>query len=360
MFPGVVPDACHGSPALGYSSTVGVLELAASLVRLTAPEQPSSPLAQAIDVVAGATCLEQAALTKYVAMWLERDSVDAAITVAVRGDPADAHAMSFVISRDSQSASPRRMQSLPDDCAAMHAAVSLAIAVAIDVSVLDGALQSVDPRPATSPPSPPPPATSPPTMVLADEGRAVARPAPTRRRPPARRARIGLFGVAGGSFSSGLLGGFGYGADARLVVRMRRAIDVDLGAGAIWAPSAALAGGRYRSTLGRAEARACGRLIAKRLVVRACAVAGAGGLRVVGTQYDRPRRSVAPWVGIGPAFELVLPASSTWAFAARLDLWIPLIRTNLVALGQQDAVVASRPLPPLGVILALGPFFRLR
>jgi len=334
----------------GILNTVGVLEIAASLVGLTAPEQPSSTLAQAIDVVAGATCLEQAALTKYVAMWLERDSVDAAITVAVRGDPADAHAMSFVISRDSRGASPRRMHSLPDDCAAMHAAVSLAIAVAIDASVLDGALQSVGP----------PPATPPPAMVLTREARAVDRPAPARRRPPVRRARIGLFGGAAGSFSSGLLGGFGYGADARLVVRMRRAIDVDLGAGAIWAPSAALAGGRYRSTLGRAEARACGRLIAKRLVVRACAVAGAGGLRVVGTQYDRPRRSVAPWVGVGPAFEFVLPASSTWAFAARLDLWVPLIRTNLVALGQQDAVVASRPLPPLGVILALGPFFRLR
>jgi hypothetical protein len=72
-------------------------------------------------------------------MWLERDRIDADIAVRVQGDAAARALVEFEITRDDVRSSPRRMTDLPESCEALHAAVGLAIAVAIDTSVLGGA-----------------------------------------------------------------------------------------------------------------------------------------------------------------------------------------------------------------------------
>src|SRR5688572_23373933 len=108
--------------------------LAAMALVLVGPAPITVPIAEAVAVDAGATCLDAPMLHGSVALWLERQDVAAAVTVRVVGDPVDAHAVSFVIARNGREASPRSMRGLPADCAATHAAVGLAIAVAIDAT----------------------------------------------------------------------------------------------------------------------------------------------------------------------------------------------------------------------------------
>lgn len=93
------------------------------------------PLKDAINVVAGASCLDGARLADHVVTWLGRAHVDADVRVVVSGDPQDPRRISFVLVQDARSRS-RVFESSPEICGDMHAVVGLAIALAIDADVL--------------------------------------------------------------------------------------------------------------------------------------------------------------------------------------------------------------------------------
>jgi hypothetical protein len=293
-------------------------------------------------------------LAAHLVMWLERDRIDAGLSVEVVGDPDDPHAATFVIARDAVRASPRALGRIPDDCQALHAAVALAVAVAVDASVWDAALQA-------TPPTPAPPTSSGALTEAPSEPPALA-PARPVEPPASPRDRTGPRALArlGGSLAVGLTDGAAYGGNVGTILRLRRPIDLELAGTALVGPHGALAGGRVRAVLGHVDARVCGRLEPRIAVLRACVATGVGAVQVSGRTYAEARTTTVPWVALGPSFDVAIPRSGRVAFAAMLELWVPVLRTNMVALGEGGAPVAAKGLPPLGAVLSVGPIVRLR
>jgi hypothetical protein len=307
---------------------------------------PDIAVADAIEVSAGATCLDDAALAGSVALWLERDRIAAGIAVRVRGDAALPSVVEFEIARGDVHSSPRRMEDLPASCEALHAAVGLAIAVAIDTSVLGGALQ---PSPAPAPAAVQVPRTS----VVAPSPPAVS----TRTE---RLRRVEGYGSLGAVLGVGLTPGVAYGADLRGGIALRVPIAFELGATALVGPQGRFAGGQLRSILGYAHSRICTALPGRRVIARACVGVAAGGLRMRGLGFPEASASTVPWVAVGPGFELFAPARGRAGVAARVDLWVSTIRTRVEAGGPGDTVAASAVLPPMGIAVIVGPLARSR
>lgn len=131
----------------------------------TAEAIPLQHVSAAIHVQPGQTCLDEARLQRRVARWLERDTVDARIWVDVFGGegPRDVR---FVVRRLGEEPAHRKLQSVPEPCDQLHAAVALSVALAIDATLLDAgdppaeqalAPPEADPVEAGSPLLPPPP-----------------------------------------------------------------------------------------------------------------------------------------------------------------------------------------------------------
>ena len=93
------------------------------------------PLAEAIDVDPGATCLDQVRLAASVQAWLTRDHVSADVRVHLVGDEHDPNAATFRITRSGKTRE-RRFGALPTGCEEATAVVGLAIALAIDATVM--------------------------------------------------------------------------------------------------------------------------------------------------------------------------------------------------------------------------------
>jgi len=111
------------------SGIVGVLLACAAPARAQ-----DRPLADAITVARG-ECLTEGPLLEHLRAWLERDRVDARLSVVI--EEGDGGGASFVVLSEGVGRAARRFETLPRDCADRRAAVALAVALAIDAAVLD-------------------------------------------------------------------------------------------------------------------------------------------------------------------------------------------------------------------------------
>lgn len=317
---------------------------------LDEPARARAPLEDAVEVEAGATCLQTPRLVEQLGLWLERDHVDAAIEVEVRGDATDPWAASFVIVRDGTAAAPRTLHDIPRDCAALHAAVAVAIAVAVDASVLEDRLGV---------PASPPPAEPPPQREPEPEPELPPSPEPDVPAVPAT-PNVGVLARVAGSLAIGLADGPGYGGEAAVTLRLRPRIDLELGVATVVAPHGRLADGRVRAVLVRGDTRVCGRAEPTGAIIRGCVAAGFGALQLGGRRFDDARSTTVPWVGVGPSFDVTVPRDRIVAFTARADLWVPVIRTRVVGFGDAGEVAADKALPVAAAALSIGPTVRFR
>jgi hypothetical protein len=109
----------------------------------------SRPLGDALRVQPGATCVTAAALDEHVQAWLGSDQVEADLWVRVEGSADDPRDVSFEMGRGAQVLARRRFQPGPGRCDHLQAALGLAIALAIRVSLLDDFVEpALAPRPA--------------------------------------------------------------------------------------------------------------------------------------------------------------------------------------------------------------------
>src|SRR5687768_6813652 len=92
-------------------------------------DEPTVPLADALVVRAGATCLERDRLVAQIRTWFDRDRIDARLVVEVVGDEDDPLKLAFSIRRAERIIAVRRFEPAPDRCADLHAVVGLAIAL---------------------------------------------------------------------------------------------------------------------------------------------------------------------------------------------------------------------------------------
>src|SRR5882672_8649630 len=98
---------------------------------------PQRALTDAIQVRPRATCIEATALAEQVGTWLGTDTADADIWVRVEGSGDDSRTVSFEMGRGDRRLHRRRFAPGPERCDHLQAALGLAIALAIRVSLLD-------------------------------------------------------------------------------------------------------------------------------------------------------------------------------------------------------------------------------
>jgi hypothetical protein len=320
---------------------IGRLVGAASVVSLLVAGPAGSaraaerPLREAVRVEAGASCLEAEILVDQLRTWLHRETIDDRISVEVGGDPARPDVAWFVLRRPGQPATERRFDPAPIRCPDLHAALALAIALAIDASVL--AELGVPPSTPRAPRSTEPP------------------PAPVRAAPTARVEAAPALLLALGA--PGAVGG---GATLRLRFRLDERVDLQAGVLGTWSPTVAVGSGRASLALFGARLDACGRFARGKIGGRVC-LGGVGGT-VVARGRGFPGAGLAgtiPWIAAVAGGELSIRLTPTVALAMGLEGVVPFVRTVLTVVSEDRATVrATRALPPIGGILAIGPVFR--
>ncbi|MCC7538869.1 MAG: hypothetical protein IT379_21770 [Deltaproteobacteria bacterium] len=308
----------------------------------------------AVSTPDGAACLGRGDVAERVAQWLGRDVVDGALSIVVEIADAEERDVAFVIVRGDEVIARRRFPSLPSACGDRRAVLSLAIAIAIDATVLDalGVASS----------EPPPPSRlerSPAAAMSADAARPSPPPARgVRRRVPAAGRRgsrpLRFVAVAYAGASAGLLpvpALFG-GASLELRIADRWALRVGGHATAI--TDVPLGRGAAESQLLVGRGDGCALVPVGVLGIELCAGVLAGVLEARGRGYTHPAstRLAAAWAlaGVGIAW----PRGSPVSLRLALDGLATVVRPSLVVEGAAGQVLATRRGPIAAVASAVG------
>jgi hypothetical protein len=103
---------------------------------LASPDAPrSTPIAEAITVEPGSTCLSEERLIAAISRLIGISATDKRIGVAVVGDPIDPLKVEFEVVIDEASVTRRSFDPAPRDCEQLHTVVAVAIGLAIDAAV---------------------------------------------------------------------------------------------------------------------------------------------------------------------------------------------------------------------------------
>lgn len=289
------------------------LALAAILVLSVARAGRAAPipLERTIQVTPGRTCLDEERLEGHVRAWLHATEVDAGVRVLVRGDAERPDAAEFRIVR-SGVARVRRFDALPSGCEETHAAMGLAIALALDATLLQRIATLAPPAPRT-------------TLLVAQVG-------------------VGYEVLPSFSF------GGRFGAEHALLDWLGLGAEL----GAQYSPHDTIGGtpGTFDALLVSLSVRACmGHPLASGLRLALCAGASGGLVRASGSRYTLSESSNGAWGGPLMGLRLDAVAAIHWLLDAELavPLWSPSYR---VARTEGDAV---REAKVAGLQIFLGP-----
>lgn len=341
--PPAPPPASNSAPAAAPAAAPGTV---ATPPDATAPPAPvpdapavrSRLVAEAIEVDPGATCLEHDKLVRRVARWLERDHVDARISVHVLGGNSDADEVAFAITFEKHPRAERKIHDAPEDCDQLHSALALSIALAIDATLMDAQrAQETEPD------------------VPSDEELLAAGPPA----PAYFRLAFGAFAHA----TSGLLTDLAPAASARIELGFVRWLDLRAGALVSRVGDQRLPGaeGRFDVDLIAGRLDACALYSVTQLRLLACAGGMAGSFRTRGEAFSggsltQPRL----WLALVGGVELQAEITSWFALAVAIDLAVPLQRREINVRGPDGRPMApsERQLTAVGVLVGAGPVFR--
>lgn len=290
----------------------------------TEPEAPA--IADALSLDPGATCLEHDRLTEQVVSWLERDEIDPRLSVVVEGNPTEAHTLRFTLWAHGEVIAERVFAPGPSRCHDLHSVVGLAIALAVDATVLESVGISAPEAEAVEPPPPRPPAESELEVVIpttppptSDPGLGpgldlTPRPSPWEWR---------LHG--GGLVTIGAPRPMGGGAELGIELGWRDRLDVQLGAlvtSAGWQP---VEEGTVDITLMAGRADVCAGFRVERIRPRFCGGLVAGSALGRARGYFRDFQTVVPWVAVPVGGDLRVDLTRRLAFSFGLDGLITVI-----------------------------------
>lgn len=288
---------------------------------------PQRALTDAIDVSPGATCLDVTALAEHVGAWLGSETTDADVWVRVDGSPDDPRTVVFEMGRGDRLLARRRFSPGPEQCEHLQAAVGLAIALAIRVSLLDEIVGSREPAP--------------------------ERPAlETQERWSLGGGPVVAFGV---------LPGTALGASLRIERTLPPNFALRLGVLglAAWDRTFATVPGFFDAETLALRLDACVRLdLATSLAARGCAGLLAGGLLAQGRDFATSQSASSGWVAVANALEMALGLADHWSFEGEVTLVLPLESTQARVLSASRDVVEARDLSTVGVTIMIGPVYR--
>jgi hypothetical protein len=307
-------------------------------------EEPASTHAvtDALEVGAGTTCLDEARVVEHVVRWLERDRIDARQRLEVR---AEVDRVVLVVRTEGAVVVERSLSPLPADCADLHAAVGLALALAVDASVLESLGVAAPPDPPRAP--------------AEDSERAPEpTPPPIEDAPPRRGPLVGIELAA--TTMVGVPRGVAFGAAITGQLGVASWLDVEVGLVATGglpvavAPSTAYAG-EVVPVLTFARAGVCPRRdLGPRVALRGCAGLDAGGLLAFGRAFDETRLARLPWLAARTGIDLDVAVAPRAALRFGLDAIVPVIRTEWAVRDGSGAVLGREDAASLGGALTIG------
>jgi hypothetical protein len=314
--------------------------IATTLASRSSAQASTRPIVDALVLQGRPRCGDRALLAAHIVSWLGRGQIDGRLEVQLAGGSEPAAAVSFAILRDGRSIAERRFEHPPAECGEQRAALGLAIAIALDGTLLAN-LAAIPPAPM------PPPATE-------------ARSAPTAPPPVGPRIPAGpskWLAVSEAMVLVEVLPGIGWGGQlgiertgvGPLVMRVgvlgAGAVGVEVGRGSA---DAGLVAGRLDGCLRRAL-RMDGPV-----ALGVCAGAAGGMVLAQGRGFDEVATARLPWVALLGRVELQLGLGRHVALRLALDGLVPLIHLRLAVLAPDDSPRSVRPFAPLGAMLALG------
>lgn len=294
-------------------------------------------IAIALDVNAGATCIEHERLATQVRAWLEDPRIDSRLRIEVVGDEESPLKLSFTLRRGDEVIAVREFDPAPERCTDLHAVVGLAIALAIDATVLE----SVGVEPRETPPKPKTTDTPPkPPRVP---------PKVQRAKPRAWRMRTDLTGV----FTYGHPPGVGGGAKLELGFAWREMLE--LGFGAMAASSGLEPVGDESATFSVAGglAQICGGPPWKVVRPRGCVGVIAGAAIAAGRGFMVDQTSHVAWVVIPFGADLRVRLAQRVAFTFGVDGLAAVVRPVFEAVTVEDERVVRR-FPSVGLAVEAG------
>ncbi|HEX7481268.1 MAG TPA: hypothetical protein VF331_25930 [Polyangiales bacterium] len=335
----------------------------AAVVRAQPPAAlpPERPLAAAMQVEPGATCLDLQRLALRVARWRERDTVDARIRVRVQGDAHSSTQVSFSVTVEGGAHAERTISDAPVDCDQLHSAVALSIALSIDATLTAG--NPSDPVVEIPVPAEPPASTAhapgiqltPDLPTYEQRRRPDSHTEDSRSSPP--HLELGVYGGA----TTGLL------TDTSLALAPRLSFAPNA-----WF-SVAVAGlastladqiipqtpGHFDLRLLAAGADVCaGHEVVESLQLQACLGVRAGVLRATGTGYPRAMDGTEPWLASALSAQARVWLASWAAIGVAVEGLAPFARHVILIRGVLGAPDRSRLLPAIGLATTIGPVFR--
>lgn len=318
------------------------MAIAAALCLAAAPNaraQPATaerPLSHAITVPPGGVCLTAEALHPLVGTWLGRDAIDARLSVLVERPDDERTGVGFVVLRGEAPVARRRFEALPAECSDRRAALSLAISIAIDATVLED-LGVVVPAAVVVPEPPPAAPREPPPRPEPGPG-----PEP---RPVTRPVHVA--GAVGARATLSLLPDPSPAGTVALELGRERwalALGV-LATGPVRAP---VGPGRASLQLVAGHAGVCGRTRAAVVALEGCAGVSAGAVAARGRGFDEGLSPALPWVAATARVAARAPATGPVSVRLALDGHLALARPRLTVDNRNGEEVAALELPLAG------------
>jgi hypothetical protein len=266
--------------------------------------------------------LDSADLIEQVSTWLGTDRVSAPLAIEVHGSPYFARTVWFRIRRGNVILAERRFEPAPARCDALHAAVGLAIALALKASLLDSLIGA------------------------RASGEAHA----------SRSSRVGVQALGGVAVIPGADFGIGLSLQSSVAERFAARLSF-LG---LFGPYGDFQRdqGRFETwlTIGRLDV--CSILAdLHSLNISACVGIAAGGLYATGEAFPMSTHALIPYVAMANALEFDLELGTRWSLDLALDVLVPLQRTRFVVRDQAGTVIAAHDLASAGALIAVGPVY---
>lgn len=320
---------------------------------------PPQPLSKTLRVVPGATCLQPDQLILQIKSWLDFEELDPRIAVEVQGDPVKPNVVVFSVRVDGSPSSTRTFDPAPSACLDLHAVVGLAVAMAIEVAVVESRkldpLENMHTQPETSAPVPASsgerlknprvdPATAPPSTVVAPP------PPQTSVRATAHGlVLIGLPTVAGGA-QLGVDFQWPHPYSLRLQGLGGYRQGLTLGAGQL---DVGIVAGRLDNCFGRAKAP-------QQVRTRVCLGLGGGGMVGRGRGFAGQNYQIwRPWLAGFVSLTTSIPLTKRFALELGVDALISIVRPEFLAVDPEGETAFSRSTTPFGVLAGFGGSFSL-
>ena len=314
-----------------------------------AADATERPIVAAIAAAPDA-CYDGNSLAASIGAWLNKTTIDARIAILVRR-PAEG-TLRFTVEREGKLVGERDMPAGTLPCPDLRAALSLAIAIAIDHTLLDSLGIEAPPTEPTERENPKAPTSPAPAPAPGPLPAAATTPSQPKIKPADERAVLGFALEAEALF--GVLPGPALGASPRISFMPAPWLAIRGAALGTTRAQTSVAGGTASAGLlaGRLEGCVLGPLEEVRGAI--CAGAAYGGLSIEGSGLEPSYSPSMRWAAGIARVEARYPARSALGAVVAVDGVVPLLRPELQVVDRQGQTVDSWRAPVAGFGVSLG------